>query len=99
MSPSDPVDQFLELLRAIDDREEPNLLSEVGPESETSVSPMVSAQHCRDQAAECIRMMKLAKSSAEAEVLRNISSSWSRLAGQIDRYAALVRERGRIARD
>jgi hypothetical protein len=60
---------------------------------------MVSAQHCRDQAAECIRLIKSAKSSAEAEVLRNISSSWSRLSGQIDRYTALARERGRTARE
>jgi hypothetical protein len=58
-----------------------------------------AAQHCRDQAAECIRLMKLAQSSDEAQVLRNISSSWSRLSGQIDRYNALVRERGRRARE
>jgi hypothetical protein len=56
---------------------------------------MDSAQHCRDQSAECFRLMKLAQSKAEAEVLRNLSSSWSRLAGQIDRYNALMREQGR----
>jgi len=39
--------------------------------------------------------MGLAQSSAEAEMLRNISHSWSRLAGQIDRYNALVREQTR----
>jgi hypothetical protein len=39
--------------------------------------------------------MKLAQSEAEAEVLRNLSSSWARLAGQIDRYNALTREQGR----
>jgi len=39
-----------------------------------------------------------AQSKDQAEVLRNISSSWSRLAGQIDRYNALVREQDRIAR-
>jgi hypothetical protein len=60
---------------------------------------MDSAQYCRDQAAECIRLMKSAQSAAEAEVLRNISSSWSRLSGQIDRYNALVRERGRRGRE
>jgi hypothetical protein len=60
---------------------------------------MDSAQHCLDQAAECIRLMKLTPSKDEAEVLRNLSQSWSRLAGQIDRYNALVREQGRrIAR-
>jgi hypothetical protein len=60
---------------------------------------MDSAQRCRDQAKECLRLMKSTQSKAEAEVLRNISSSWSRLAGQIDRYNALVREQGRIYRD
>jgi hypothetical protein len=65
----------------------------------TGVSPMDSAQHCRDQAAECIRLIKSMQSRAEAEVLRNISASWSRLAGQIDRYAALVRDQGRIPRE
>jgi hypothetical protein len=57
---------------------------------------MDSAQRCRDQAKECLRLMKSTQSKAEAEVLRNLSSSWSRLAGQIDRYTALVREQGRI---
>jgi hypothetical protein len=38
------------------------------------------------------------QSEAEAEVLRNIASSWSRLAGQIDRYSALVRQQGRTPR-
>ena len=62
------------------------------------IEAMDSAQHCGDQAAECLRLMKLAQNKAEAEVLKNLSSSWSRLAGQIDRYNALVREQGRIAR-
>jgi hypothetical protein len=59
---------------------------------------MDSARHCRDQAAECLRLMKSTQSKAEAEALRNLSSSWSRLAGQIDRYIALVREQARIVR-
>jgi hypothetical protein len=59
---------------------------------------MDGAQHCQAQAAECLRLMKLTQSKAEAEVLRNLASSWSRLAGQIDRYNALVREQGRKAR-
>jgi hypothetical protein len=62
------------------------------------VAAMDSSQRCRDQAAECLRLVKLAQSKQEAEVLRNISSSWTRLAGQIDRYNALVREQGRIIR-
>ena len=43
------------------------------------VGAMDSAQRCRDQAAECLRLVKLAQSKHEAEVLRNISSSWTRL--------------------
>jgi hypothetical protein len=56
---------------------------------------MDSRQHCREQAAECVRLMGLAQSEAEAQILRNLSSSWSRLAGQIDRYNALMREQSR----
>jgi hypothetical protein len=56
---------------------------------------MDSAKHCQDQSAECRRLLKLAKSEDEAEVLRNLSCSWARLAGQIDRYNALVRDQGR----
>jgi len=59
---------------------------------------MDSAQHCQDQAAECLRLMKSMQNKDEAEVLKNLSCSWSRLAGQIDRYNALVREQSRIAR-
>jgi hypothetical protein len=53
---------------------------------------MDSAQHCQNQAAECHRLMKLAPNENEAEVLKNLSQSWSRVAGQIDRYQALMRE-------
>ncbi len=59
---------------------------------------MDSTQHCRDQAAECLRLMKSLQNEAEAEVLRNLSQSWSRLAGQIDRYNALMRDQDRAAR-
>lgn len=54
---------------------------------------MDSAQHCLDQSAECRRLMKLAQSEVEARVLKNLSQSWSRLAGQINRYNELVRSR------
>jgi hypothetical protein len=54
---------------------------------------MDSAQHCLDQSAECRRLMKLAQSEVEAQVLKNLSQSWSRLAGQIERYNELVRNR------
>jgi hypothetical protein len=58
----------------------------------------VQIQHCQYQSAECLRLMRLAQSEAEAGVLRNLSSSWARLAGQIDRYNVLVREQSRVAR-
>jgi hypothetical protein len=53
---------------------------------------MDSVQHCQNQAAECLRLMNLAPNEAKAEVLKNLAQSWSRLAGQIDRYQALMRE-------
>jgi hypothetical protein len=40
--------------------------------------------------------MRVAESAAEAELLRNLSHSWSRLAGQIDRYNTLMREQRRF---
>ena len=57
---------------------------------------MNSAQHCHDQAAECHRLMEKAQSKDEAQVLANISQSWLRVAGQIDRYHAIMREQRRI---
>jgi hypothetical protein len=60
---------------------------------------MDSAQRCRDQAAECIRLMNSAPTKDQARLLENISISWSRLAGQIDRYNELVREQDRITRE
>ena len=57
---------------------------------------MDSAQHCHDEAAECHRLMEKAQSKDEARALANISQSWLRLAGQIDRYHAIMREHGRI---
>jgi hypothetical protein len=56
---------------------------------------MEDVQPWQGRAAEWLRLMKLAGSEAEAEVLRNISQSWSRLAGQIDRYNALLRDQRR----
>jgi len=59
---------------------------------------MDSAQHCLDQSAECHRLMKLAQSEAEAYALKLLARSWSGLAGQIDRYNALVRQQPPVAR-
>jgi len=51
----------------------------------------MTAQHCLNQSAECRRLMKLTQSEAEAHVLKNLSRTWTGLAGQIDRYNAIVR--------
>jgi hypothetical protein len=59
---------------------------------------MDSAQHREDQAAQCRALIKKTKSEEEAHALRNIAESWSRLAGQIDRYNAALREQSRTAR-
>ena len=59
---------------------------------------MDSAQHCLKQSAECRRLMKLAQSEAEAQALKNLSRTWSGLAGPIDRYNALMREQRRVVR-
>ena len=55
---------------------------------------MFSARHCRDQAAECVRLMNSARTTNEARLLRNISVSLTRLAGQIERYNDLMRKQG-----
>jgi hypothetical protein len=59
---------------------------------------MDSAQHCLDQSAECRRLIKLARSEADAYALKLLARSWSGLAGQIDRYNALVRQQPPVAR-
>jgi hypothetical protein len=40
--------------------------------------------------------MGLAQTAAEAEMLKNMAQSWTRLAGQIDRYNALLRDQRRV---
>jgi len=55
----------------------------------------MDARLCKRQSGECNRLSKLAAREAEAQVLRNISQSWTRLAGQIDRYQAIVRDGAR----
>jgi hypothetical protein len=63
-----------------------------------TTKPMDSPQRCRNQAAECLRLMRLTQSKTEADALKFISQSWVRLAGQIDRYDALIREQHRLVR-
>jgi hypothetical protein len=57
---------------------------------------MDTPEHCQEQSAECLRLMGMAQSAAEAEFLKYIAQSWSRLAGQIDRYNALMRDQRRV---
>lgn len=47
---------------------------------------MDSASRCREQSAECLRLMKLAQSETEARVLRDLAQSWVRIANQTERY-------------
>jgi hypothetical protein len=54
---------------------------------------MFSARHCRDQAAECVRLMNSARTTNEARLLENISVSLTTLAGQIERYNDLMRKK------
>ena len=61
---------------------------------------MDSAQHCLDQLAECRRLMKSTENEVEAHALQQICRTWTALAGQIDRYNALLRNRRRpVSRD
>ena len=53
---------------------------------------MFSERQCREQAAESVRLRDFARNTDEARLLGNISVSLTRLAGQIDRYNALVRD-------
>jgi hypothetical protein len=64
-----------------------------------ATKPLDSPQRCRNQATECLRLMRLTQSKTEADALKFISQSWVRLAGQIDRYNALIREQRHLARD
>lgn len=57
---------------------------------------MDSAERCRDQSAECPRLMNQAQGAAEATALRNLAYSWARFANQTDRYADLMLEKRRL---
>jgi hypothetical protein len=53
---------------------------------------MESAEQCRDQLAECRRLMPLAKSPAEATVLKNLVRSWKMIANQMALYEAILKD-------
>ena len=54
---------------------------------------MDTPQHCLDQSAECRRLMKAAHSEAEVYSLELLARTWATLAGQIDRYIKILREK------
>jgi hypothetical protein len=54
---------------------------------------MDSAERCRDQLAECRRLLPLAKSVAEATVLKNLVRSWKMIANQRALYDEIVAEK------
>jgi hypothetical protein len=56
---------------------------------------MHSAEYCRIQSEECRCLVPLARSEAEAAVLRSLSRSWVMIANQSDRYAESRKKRPR----
>ena len=60
---------------------------------------MMTPRQCREQSAECMRLSNQAPLESEARVLKDIAHSWTRLAGQIDRYQTLVRESALLRRE
>src|ERR1700730_9412207 len=56
---------------------------------------MDNTEYYRRQAQECRRLLGLAQSEAAAQVLRNLSHSWVRIANQADLYAEIVRREDR----
>ena len=55
---------------------------------------MDSAKRCRDQSAECLRLMKLAQSETESRILKDLAQSWVRIANQTERYIAFANRAG-----
>jgi hypothetical protein len=50
---------------------------------------MDSANRCREQSADCLRLMQSAQGEIEARILKDLAQSWVRLANQIERYQQL----------
>jgi len=50
---------------------------------------MDSAKRCREQSADCLRLMQSAQGEIEARILKDLAQSWVRLANQIERYQQL----------
>lgn len=60
---------------------------------------MMTARQAREQAGECMHLSNQAPLATEARALKNISQSWTRLAGQLDRYETLLRESALLRRE
>jgi hypothetical protein len=58
---------------------------------------MDSAERCRAQLAECRRLMPLAKSAAEATVLKNLVRSWKMIVNQTALYEEIIQPKSKAA--
>jgi hypothetical protein len=53
--------------------------------------PMLQADQCRLQAAECRQLALAARNAAEKTLLTNLARSWNRIANQTDRYVEFLK--------
>jgi hypothetical protein len=53
---------------------------------------MYSADNCRAQLEECRNLHPLAKSGAEATVLKNLVRSWKMIANQMALYESILKD-------
>jgi hypothetical protein len=53
---------------------------------------MYSADNCRSQLEECRNLLPLAKSPAEATVLKNLVRSWKMIANQMALYESILKD-------
>jgi hypothetical protein len=60
------------------------------PGSNAKATVMDSSKYCRAQLAECQRLHPLAKSAAEATVLKNLIRSWKMIANQMALYEDII---------
>jgi hypothetical protein len=53
---------------------------------------MDTAEHCREQLEKFQKALPLAKSVAEATVLKNLARSWKMIANQMALYEAILKD-------
>jgi hypothetical protein len=53
---------------------------------------MYNAEKCQAQLEECRNLHPLAKSAAEATVLKNLARSWKMIANQMALYEAILKD-------